>query len=114
MLTRKVPHVTLSARTALGEGARVRVPPSSHAGWVPAADRQDPVALVEEQNLRRDVDLVPVRHGRMMASPFTFYRGAAKIMAADLKDTPTAGLVVRCAVMPICRISVCSPRRSAS
>jgi uncharacterized protein (DUF2252 family) len=87
--------VTLSARTALGEGARVRVPPSSHAGWVPAADRQDPVALVEEQNLRRDVDLVPVRHGRMMASPFTFYRGAAKIMAADLATTPTAGLEVQ-------------------
>ena len=51
---------------------------------VPASDRPDPVALIEEQNRRRDADLVPVRHGRMMASPFTFYRGAAKIMAADL------------------------------
>jgi uncharacterized protein (DUF2252 family) len=53
------------------------------------------VALLEEQNLRRDADLVPVRHGRMMASPFTFYRGAAKIMAADLAETPTAGLQVQ-------------------
>ena len=59
------------------------------------ADRPDPVALLEEQNATREPDLVPVRHGRMMVSPFTFYRGAAKIMAADLKDTPTAGLDVQ-------------------
>ena len=59
-------------------------PPGSHGGWVPAADRPDPVALLEEQNATREPDLVPVRHGRMMVSPFTFYRGAAKIMAADL------------------------------
>ena len=69
--------------------------PSSHRGWRPAGDRPDPVALLEEQNTTREPDLVPVRHGRMMVSPFTFYRGAAKIMAADLKDTPTAGLVVQ-------------------
>jgi len=50
------------------------------------------VALLKEQNLTREPDLVPVRHGRMMVSPFTFYRGAATIMAADLKDTPVAGL----------------------
>ena len=55
----------------------------------------DPVALLEAQNLTREPDLVPVRHGRMMVSPFTFYRGAAKIMAADLKDTPIAGLNVQ-------------------
>ena len=75
-----------------GRQARDRTPPSSHAGWRPAADRPDPVALLEEQNVTREPDLVPVRHGRMMVSPFTFYRGAAKIMAADLKDTPVAGL----------------------
>jgi uncharacterized protein (DUF2252 family) len=68
---------------------------SSHAGRVPAADRPDPVGLLEEQNLTREPDLVPVRHGRMLVSPFTFYRGAAKIMAADLKDTPVAGLQVQ-------------------
>ena len=58
----------------------------------PAADRPDPVALLSRQDVTREPDLVPVRHGRMMASPFTFYRGAAAVMAADLKDTPVAGL----------------------
>lgn len=53
------------------------------------------MALIEAQNETREPDLVPVRHGRMMVSPFTFYRGTAKIMAADLKDTPTAGLTVQ-------------------
>ena len=62
---------------------------------MPASDRPDPVGLLEAQNATREADLVPVRHGRMMVSPFTFYRGAAKIMAADLKDTPRAGLDVQ-------------------
>jgi uncharacterized protein (DUF2252 family) len=59
---------------------------------VPAGDRPDPVGLLQEQNASREPDLVPVRHGRMLVSPFTFYRGAAKVMAADLAGTPTAGL----------------------
>ena len=92
---RKVPHPTLEERTAHGREARKATPRSSHAGWEPAADRPDPVALLEEQNATREPDLVPVRHGRMMVSPFTFYRGAAKIMAADLASTPTAGLDVQ-------------------
>ena len=71
------------------------MPLSVHTGWMAAPDRPDPVALLEEQNSTRVPDLVPVRHGRMLVSPFTFYRGAAKIMAADLKDTPTAGLNVQ-------------------
>ena len=58
----------------------------------PGGGPPDPVALLAEQNVTREPDLVPVRHGRMMVSPFTFYRGAAKIMAADLKDTAVAGL----------------------
>jgi uncharacterized protein (DUF2252 family) len=91
----KVQHLTLEERHARGLEARTRAMPDSHAGWKPAADRPDPVALIEEQNERRDADLVPVRHGRMMASPFTFYRGAAKIMAVDLAETPTAGLQVQ-------------------
>ncbi len=94
-MLKKLEHLSPAERRARGEAARVRVPPSSHAGWAPAADRRDPVDLIEEQNARRDVDLVPVRHGRMMASPFTFYRGAARIMAADLDGTPTAGLDVQ-------------------
>ena len=82
---------TQSARESRAQHAA----PSSHTGWEPAPGRPDPIALLEEQNATREADLVPVRHGRMMVSPFTFYRGAAKIMAADLKDTPRAGLTVQ-------------------
>ena len=84
-----IAHPGVDERRATGRRSREHVPRSAHAGWRPAADRPDPVALLEEQNATREPDLVPVRHGRMMVSPFTFYRGAAKIMAADLKDTPT-------------------------
>src|SRR6266542_5107803 len=92
MAVRKIAHPSIDDRKARGLEARDRRSPSSHAKWRPAADRPDPVGLLEEQNVTREPDLVPVRHGRMMVSPFTFYRGAAKIMAADLKDTPVAGL----------------------
>src|SRR6266511_3939684 len=92
VVTRRIAHPSVDERRAQGKEARNWTPRSSHAGWAPAADRADPVALLEEQNVTREPDLVPVRHGRMMVSPFTFYRGAAKIMAADLADTPTAGL----------------------
>lgn len=91
----RIEHPSVDDRLALGKDAGHRTPPSSHAGWEPAARRPDAVALLEDQNLTRELDLVPVRHGRMMVSPFTFYRGAAKIMAADLKDTPRAGLSVQ-------------------
>jgi uncharacterized protein (DUF2252 family) len=87
--------LSVDERQALGKEARNRTPPSSHAGWTPVTDRPDPVALLEEQDATREPDLVPVRHGRMLVSPFTFYRGAAKIMAADLNSTPTAGLQVQ-------------------
>src|ERR1700753_3070802 len=86
---------TLEERQAQGSSARTGTPRSSHAGWEPAADRRNPVDLLEEQNADREPDLVPVPHGRMMVSPFTFYRGAARVMAEDLKDTPTAGLIVQ-------------------
>ena len=89
---RRVPHPSVEDRRARGLEARDRGPLSSHTPWAPAAGRPDPVGLLEEQNLTREPDLVPVRHGRMLVSPFTFYRGAAKIMAADLAATPTAGL----------------------
>ena len=82
-------------RRAQGERARTDTPAASHRGWKPATDRADPVALLEEQNRSRDADLVPVRHGRMLVSPFTFYRGSARIMAEDLWHTPTAGLTVQ-------------------
>src|SRR5580692_4614119 len=92
---RRINHPSLDERLDQGRTARDRTPPSSHAGWSPAADRPDPVGLLEDQDRTREPDLVPVRHGRMMVSPFTFYRGGAKIMAADLKDTPVAGLGVQ-------------------
>jgi uncharacterized protein (DUF2252 family) len=91
----RVPHLSVDERRAKGKEARNHTPPSSHTEWTPAADRPDPVALLEEQNLTREPDLVPVRHGRMLVSPFAFYRGTAKIMAADLQGTPTAGLNVQ-------------------
>ena len=93
--SRRVPHPSIEQRRARGDEARSRTPPSSHAGWTPPSDRPDPVDLLEAQNRTREPDLVPVRHGRMLVSPFTFYRGAAKIMAADLAGTPTAGLQVQ-------------------
>ena len=92
---KQVAHLSVDERIALGKAARERVEPDGHTGWEPAPDRPDPVALLEEQNETREPDLVPVRHGRMMVSPFTFYRGAAKIMAADFSETPTAGLDVQ-------------------
>src|SRR4051812_37242266 len=93
--TARQAHPSVEDRRARGKDTRTRVPASDHAGWAPAAGRPDPVVLLIAQNVTREPDLVPVRHGRMMVSPFTFYRGGAKIMAADLKDTPTAGLTVQ-------------------
>jgi uncharacterized protein (DUF2252 family) len=92
MAVRKIAHPSIEDRRAKGLEARDRASLSSHTKWRPAKDRQDPVALLTEQDATREPDLVPVRHGRMMVSPFTFYRGAAKIMAADLAPTPVAGL----------------------
>src|SRR5919107_3288474 len=89
---RRIAHLSVEERVAAGVEARTRVAPPGHSRWRAAMDRPDPVALLQEQNVTREPDLVPVRHGRMMVSPFTFYRGAARIMAADLKDTPVAGL----------------------
>ena len=94
-MTITMSHPGVDERVAAGKAAREGTPLSSHEGWTPAARRRNPVALLEEQNRTREPDLVPVRHGRMMVSPFTFYRGAAKIMAADLAKTPSAGLDVQ-------------------
>src|SRR5438309_447258 len=91
----RIEHPSVEERRAFGKTLRNQLSPSGHSGWIPAADRPDPVALLEEQDAMREPDLVPVRHGRMMVSPFTFYRGAATIMAADLKDTPRAGLTTQ-------------------
>jgi uncharacterized protein (DUF2252 family) len=79
-------------RVARGKDARSEVPRSSHGAWEPAADRPDPIKLLEEQAETRVPELVPIRYGRMMVSPFTFYRGAALIMAADLAASPRSGI----------------------
>ena len=91
----KIHHSNVEERRAEGAESRERTPPSAHGEWTPGADRFDPIALLEQQNETREPDLVPVRHGRMMVSPFTFFRGTAKVMAADLEHTPTAGLTVQ-------------------
>ena len=84
-------HLTAEQRVARGRTARKDAPRRSHGRWEPAADRPDPVALLEEQAKSRVPELVPIRYGRMLVSPFTFYRGAALIMATDLAATPGAG-----------------------
>jgi uncharacterized protein (DUF2252 family) len=95
MAVRTVAHPSVDDRRAIGKQAQNQTPLSSHNAWTPVTNRPDPVALLQEQNLTREPDLVPVRHGRMLISPFTFFRGGAKIMAADLAATPTAGLLVQ-------------------
>ena len=79
----------------VGKAARAAAPRSSHAGFQAPADRHDPVALLEADEQTRVPELVPIRHGRMLGSAFTFYRGAAALMAADLADAPRTGLHVQ-------------------
>jgi uncharacterized protein (DUF2252 family) len=88
-------RISLDDRRAAGVAAREQAPRSAHSGWEPATDRPSPVKVLAEESAGREPDLVPVRHGRMLASPFTFYRGAAGIMAEDLKATPRSGLDVQ-------------------
>ncbi|OKI02106.1 hypothetical protein A6A06_13535 [Streptomyces sp. CB02923] len=85
-------RLTPEERAARGRSARTRVPRSRHAEFAPAPDRPDPVAVVERQSASRLPELVPIRYGRMLESPFRFFRGAAAIMAEDLACTPDTGL----------------------
>jgi uncharacterized protein (DUF2252 family) len=82
-------------RAARGKAARAEVPRDSHAVFDPPPDRPDPIGLLAEQGKSRVPELVPVRYGRMMVSPFTFFRGAALPMASDLAATPVSGLAVQ-------------------
>src|ERR1700709_1008423 len=113
MVATKVNHPSLADRQEAGGQARTTAPPDRHTNWKPATDRPDPVALLEAQNVTREVDLIPVRHGRMTVSPFTFYRGAAAVMASDLAATPTAGLTVQlCGDAPLSNFGAfASPER---
>ena len=87
-----VDRMTPEQRYEQGRSLREQTPLESHAEWSPGTDRDDPIALIEGQNVDRIPPLVPVRRQRMSASPFTFYRGSAVIMAADLSRTPVSGL----------------------
>jgi uncharacterized protein (DUF2252 family) len=90
-----VDHLEAGDRVALGKAARSAVPRSSQGAWEAPKNRQDPVALLESQAASRVPELVPIRYGRMLVSPFTFYRGAALVMASDLATTPRSGLNVQ-------------------
>ena len=85
-------HPDRATRQARGRAARAEVPRKAHAEWTPPADRTDPVELLERQARSRVLELVPVRYGRMLVSPFTFFRGTAGVMAADLGSLPQSGL----------------------
>src|SRR5436305_8857734 len=90
-----VVHLDPDQRARLGRAVRASMPRSAHAQWSPSPDRADPGALLAAQEATRVPELIPLRHERMLASPFTFYRGAAIVMAADLGATPDTGLRVQ-------------------
>ena len=92
---RSSPSMTPAEREARGRAARAEVPRSSHADWLAPPRRKDPVTILERQARSRVPELVPIRYGRMLRSPFAFFRGAAAIMAADLAPTPISGLRVQ-------------------
>jgi uncharacterized protein (DUF2252 family) len=92
----RVEHLSVAERVMFGRAARSRAGRSSHATFEPAPGRPDPVELLERQASTRVAELVPIRYGRMLVSPFAFYRGAALLMASDLSDTPRSGLDVQC------------------
>jgi uncharacterized protein (DUF2252 family) len=86
----------IEVRMEEGRAEREIVPLEAHAEWASPAERPDPVGILQEQDATRVPELIPIRHGRMIVSPFTFYRGGAAIMAWDLSRTPTTGLRVQC------------------
>jgi len=88
-------HHTLAERKALGAALRVATPREAHADWEAPEGRTDPIEIILSSGAGRREDLLPIRHGRMLATPFTFYRGAAAIMAADLANTPSTGYTVQ-------------------
>ncbi|MBR0670544.1 DUF2252 domain-containing protein [Neoroseomonas soli] len=90
------PHgPSVAERMEAGKALRTRVPRAAHAEWKRTAQRQDPVALLQASDAERLPELVPIRYGRMLASPFAFFRGSAAVMAADLVGTPATGIRVQ-------------------
>src|ERR1700753_2916658 len=90
-----VTHLSVAERVRRGTAPRAEVPRASHSAFTPPPGRADPLEVLESQASTRVPELVPIRYGRMLVSPFTFYRGAAMIMAADLAATPRSGLMVQ-------------------
>ena len=90
-----VPHASPEERAALGRAARAEVPRSAQGRWDRRGDRADPIAILEEQSVCRAPELVPLRYGRMMASPLAFFRGGSATMASDLATTPRSGLAAQ-------------------
>ena len=90
-----VPYVSVEERRSAGKALRDKVPRASQAGWKTPEERSDPIQLLTASNAGRVESLVPIRFGRMAASPFAFYRGAAAVMAADLAKTPVSGIRVQ-------------------
>ena len=88
-------HLPVEEHVARGKAERAEIPRAAHATWEARRDRPDPIALLEEQAKTRVPELVPIRYGRMLASPFAFYRGAAYVMASDLAAAPRSGLQVQ-------------------
>src|SRR3954447_5427924 len=105
--TGAVPYFTPAERAARGKAARADIPRSTHAHWQPAPNRPDPVELLEEQARTRLPELIPIRYGRMLVSPFTFFRGAAYVMAADLAGGPRTGLYAQlCGDAHLCNFGI--------
>ncbi len=88
------PLESATSRLEKGQALRSRTPREAHAGWTPAPERPDPVAILLAGNQGRQEELIPLRMGRMAASPFAFLRGAATVMASDLSQTPVSGMQV--------------------
>jgi uncharacterized protein (DUF2252 family) len=86
---------SVEKKLKLGRELREKVPREEHSEWIPPSNRRDPVEILMESNEGRMEDLIPIRHFRMMQSPFTFLRGSAAVMAYDLSNTPTTGLTVQ-------------------
>jgi uncharacterized protein (DUF2252 family) len=100
-------------RQLLGRKLRDNVPRASHGAWQAHAGRKDPLAVLRAADATRQPDLVPLRYGRMLQTPFTFYRGSAGVMAADLASTPATGIHVQaCGDAHLMNFGA-SPRRNA-
>jgi len=93
--SREIRQQSVSERAQRGKAARVQVPFADHAGWSPPSQRVEPLTLLEEQATSRLPELVPIRYGRMSVSPFSYFRGAALPMAADLASTPVSDISVQ-------------------